>query len=291
MDKVLVIGGAGFIGSHTADALSDQGFDVAIFDNHESSWLRDDQTMIVGDILNVEDVKNAVSGCKYVYQYAGIANIAESTKRPLDTVNLNIVGTTNIVQAVSDSNVKRFIYASTMYVYSPYGSFYRATKQAAESIIEVFSDQLGVQYSFLRYGSLYGPRAQNWNSLRGYIHQILTKGHIDYSGTGKERREYIHVVDAAKLSIDILDEKYINKAITLTGHQMMYSDEMIDMIFEIAGKKKKVNYGNNKSDPDHYTNTPYRFTPKTSIKLVPENYCDLGQGILEVIEDVSETIK
>ena len=67
MDKVLVIGGAGFIGSHTADALSDQGFDVTISDNHESSWLRDDQSMIIGDILNVEDVKNAVSGCRYVY--------------------------------------------------------------------------------------------------------------------------------------------------------------------------------------------------------------------------------
>jgi UDP-glucose 4-epimerase len=247
--------------------------------------------MRIGDILSAEEVKHAVSGCKYVYHFAGIADIAESTKRPIDTVNLNVVGTTNIVQAVSDSDVKRFIYASTMYVYSPYGSFYRATKQAAESIIEVFSDQLGVQYTFLRYGSLYGPRAQNWNGLRKYIQQILTKGYIDYSGTGKERREYIHVVDAAKLSVEILDEKYINKAITLTGHQMMYSDEMMDMIFEIAGKKKKVNYTNREGDPDHYTNTPYRFTPKSAIKLVPEDYCDLGQGILEVIEDVSETNK
>tara|TARA_B100001013_G_C24589443_1_gene434147 strand:- start:315 stop:1187 length:873 start_codon:yes stop_codon:yes gene_type:complete len=290
MDKVVVIGGAGFVGSHTADALSEKGFQVVIYDSKESPRLRKDQDMIIGDVLDANQMRKAISGSKYVYHFAGIADIAEANKRPLDTVHLNVMGTGNAVQAALDFGVNRFIFASTMYVYSPYGSFYRATKQAAETIIETYSEQFGLEYSFLRYGSLYGPRAQEWNGLRGYVEQVVKKGSVKYRGTGEERREYIHVVDAAKLSVDILKKKYTNKAITVTGHQVLYSNELIDLIFEIAGKKKEVSYTDHHVGSDHYLNTPYRFTPKSAIKLAPEEFFDLGQGILEVIEEVSGEI-
>lgn len=292
MDKVVVIGGSGFIGSHTADVLSKKGFQVVIFDCTESPWLRDDQEMIIGDILDADQVRNAVSGSKYVYHFAGIADISESIKRPFDTININVIGTTNVVQAAIDTNVSRFIFASTMYVYSPYGSFYRATKQASEAIIEVFSEQFDIEYSFLRYGSLYGPRAQEWNGLRGHVEQIIKHGELEYSGTGKERREYIHIEDAARLSVDILDSKYKNKAIIVTGQQILYSNELIDLIFDIAGKgRKKVKYLGDAIGPDHYINTPYRFSPKTAIRLMPEEFHDLGQGILELIEEISRESK
>ena len=288
MEKVVVIGGSGFIGSHTADCLSERGYDVTIFDNIESRWLRSDQEMIIGDILDADQLEEVISGSNYVYHFAGIADIAESKEKPLETIKLNGLGTMNAVQASLNTKVKRFVLASTMYVYSPFGSFYRATKQASESIIEVFSDELGLEYAFLRYGSLYGPRAQPWNGLRRYVEQVATNGSLDYRGTGKERREYIHVIDAAKLSVDILDEKYANSAITVTGHQALYSDELIDLIFEISGKEKKVNYIKRDISPDHYLNTPYRFSPKTAIKLVPDEFYDLGQGVLEIMEEVSK---
>ncbi|MDC3240687.1 NAD(P)-dependent oxidoreductase [Gammaproteobacteria bacterium] len=288
MEKVVVIGGSGFIGSHTADSLSDAGYKVTIFDNKESEWIREDQEMIVGDILQEDEINEAIRGSKFVYHFAGIADIAESKVNPLQTVKLNVLGTMNAVQASVNSGIKRFVLASTMYVYSPYGSFYRATKQASESIIEVFSDELGLDYSFLRYGSLYGPRSQSWNGLRRYVEQVYKEGVLDYRGTGKERREYIHVLDAAKLSVDILDEKYANTAITVTGHQALYSDELIDLIFEISGKEKNVNYIDSNISPDHYLNTPYRFSPKTAIKLVPDKFYDLGQGVLEVMEEISK---
>ena len=291
MDKVVVMGGAGFVGSHIADVLSEKGFQVVIFDNRESQWLREDQEMIIGDILDADQVRNAVSGSKYVYHFAGIADISEATKRPLDTINLNVIGTTNAIQAAIDSNVCRFIFASTMYVYSSYGSFYRATKQASETLIEVFSEQFDIEYSLLRYGSLYGPRAQKWNGLKGHVEQIIKYGEIEYSGTGQERREYIHVKDAARLSVEILDSQFKNKAITITGQQVLHSEELIDLIFEISGKSKKVNYLGDNIGPDHYLTTPYRFTPKTSIRLVPDAFHDLGQGILELIEEISDESK
>ena len=286
MDKVVVIGGAGFMGSHTADILSERGFKVTIFDNKVSSWLRADQEMIVGDILDRDSVNAVVSGAKYLYHFAGSADIDEAKERPFNTVNLNIMGTTVALEAAVKSGVERFIYASTMYVYSPYGSFYRASKQAAEIIIETYQESFDLDFTFLRYGSLYGPRSQDWNGLRRYVSQVIQEGKLDYRGTGKERREYIHVHDAARLSVDILDEIHKNKAITVTGHQVLNSEELIDLIFEITGIDKNVVFSQDNFSQDHYVMTPYRYTPKQAKKLMPDEFIDLGQGVLEIIEDI-----
>jgi UDP-glucose 4-epimerase len=286
MDKVVVIGGAGFMGSHTADILSERGFKVTIFDNKVSSWLRADQEMIVGDILDRDSVNAVVSGAKYLYHFAGSADIDEAKERPFNTIHLNIMGTTVALEAAVKSGVERFIYASTMYVYSPYGSFYRASKQAAEIIIETYQESFDLDFTFLRYGSLYGPRSQDWNGLRRYVSQVIQEGKLDYRGTGKERREYIHVRDAARLSVDILDEIHKNKAITVTGHQVLNSEELIDLIFEIAGIDKNVVFSQDNFSQDHYVMTPYRYTPKQAKKLMPDEFIDLGQGVLEIIEDI-----
>jgi UDP-glucose 4-epimerase len=233
--KVLVVGGSGFIGSHTADALSDNNYEVTIFDHTSSLWLRDDQKMIIGNILDKESIDKALIGIDYVFHFAAIADLSESKNNPLDSINLNIMGTANLIQASVEAGVERFVYASTMYVYSPYGSFYRATKQSCEILIEEYCRSFpSIEYTFLRYGSLYGPRAQKWNGLRGYIEQIISTKKIDYWGSGKEKREYIHVKDAANLSIVILDKNYKNSAITVTGHQAMSSDELIAMILKFV---------------------------------------------------------
>jgi len=291
MDKVVVIGGAGFMGSHTADALSQKGYKVTIFDNQESPWLRDDQEMKIGDILDRDAVNEVVQGAKIVYHYAGIADIGEASERPFDAINLNVMGTTVALDAAAKANVDRFVYASTMYVYSPYGSFYRASKQAAETVVEAYCEKFDLDYSLLRYGSLYGPRAQNWNGLRRFVSQIVKEGKLNYFGSGKERREYIHVLDAARLSVDILDDAHKNSAITVTGSQILNSSELIAMIFEIAGCESNVIYNGDQSVGDHYTMTPYRYTPKKAKKLVPDEFMDVGQGILELVEEIHDEIE
>jgi len=288
MDKVVVIGGSGFLGSHTADVLSERGFAVTLYDREPSPWLRDDQNMVVGDMLDEEKISEAVSGARYVYHFAGVADIAEAAENPVNTINLNVLGAATAAMAAVNNHVERLVYASTMYVYSPFGSFYRASKQAAETVIEAFSGKYGLDYTFLRYGSLYGPRAQPWNGLRKYVEQIVKEEKLFYPGTGNERREYIYVRDAARLSVDILDKKHANSAITVTGHQVLNSNELVDMIFEISGVKPKVEYAKNPSSVDHYEMTPYRYTPKMARKLVPEEYVDIGQGILELVEEIHQ---
>ena len=114
---------------------------------------------------------------------------------------------------------------------------------------------------------------------------------MEYQGTGSERREYIHVKDAARLSVDVLDKKHKNQAITVTGNQILNSNELIEMIFEIAGVKKNVFMDSDGKTNDHYVMTPYRYTPKPAKKLVPDEFIDLGQGIVERVEEIHNEIQ
>lgn len=291
MDRVIVIGGSGFMGSHTADELSKRGYKVTIFDREKSAWLREGQDFVSGDMLDLDALAKTMEGAKYLYHFGGIADIGEARQRPFDTINQNVLGATIAMEAAVKEGVERFVYASTMYVHSPYGSFYRASKQASEIIIESYSEKFEVDYTLLRYGSLYGPRAQDWNGLRKYINQVIRSGKLEYNGTGKERREYIHVLDAARLSVDVLDNKHRNQAITVTGQQILNSNELIDLIFEITGAERNVVFLDEESNNDHYVMTPYRYRPKTAKKLVPDEFIDIGQGVYDIIEEISSEIE
>ena len=286
MKKVVVIGGSGFLGSHTADELTEREFAVTLFDQSESPWCRDDQTMFVGNMLDKAALEEALDGASVVYHFAGISDIGDAGDSPFETIQLNVLGTTTVLEIVRKLGVERIVFASTMYVYSPHGSFYRASKQAAETVIEAYHEEYGMQYTILRYGSLYGPRAQGWNGLRNYVRQIVHDKTLQYDGTGRERREYIHVRDAARLSVDILDKKYKNSAITITGTQVLKSSDLVEMIFEIAGIESDVTYKKGSRHDYHYSMTPYRYTPKQATKLVPAEFIDLGQGILQIVEEI-----
>ncbi len=291
MVKVVVTGGAGFMGSHTADELTRCGFEVVVFDLEISPWLQSNQTMALGSVLDIDSLTQAMQDASYVYHYAGIADIEESRNRPLDTLNVNALGTAMVAEAARACKVKRIIFASTMYVYSPFGSFYRASKQASETILEAYQQEYDIDFTFLRFGSLYGPRAQDWNGLRKYVRQVVDDGRIVYQGSGDEKREYIHVADAARLSVEVLEEQYRNRAITVTGSQTLTSREMMELIFEIAGQNRKIQFADSVKKGYHYNQTPYRYTPKPASKLVPREFIDLGQGILELVEELQATSK
>ena len=282
----MVIGGSGFVGSHTADELSRRGYEVTIYDRVASPWLNTNQKMIVGDYADDTTLAAAMKGMSLLYHFAGIADIGQSREQPYETFESNVMGVTKVLEAARNTGLGRFMYASTMYVYSNHGSFYRASKQAAEIIIEAYAEHFGLEFTLLRYGSLYGPRAQNWNGIRRFASQIIREGKLDYSGDGSEMREYIHVQDAARLSVDVLEAAFANRAITITGQQLIRVDDLISVLFEIAGRPREVSYHGENSAPDHYGHTPYRYTPKAAKKLVPQEFVDLGQGLLDVIEEI-----
>ena len=285
-DKVVVIGGSGFLGSHLADALTEEGYAVSIFDIQPSPWLRPSQEMIVGEIHNEQELLRSITGARYVYHLAGIADIGEAARSPRSTVEQNIIGSTVVFDCCLEAKVERLLFASTLYVYSQQGSFYRVSKQAVELLIEAYNERFGLDYTILRFGSLYGPRAQPWNGLKRYVTQAVREGRVDYPGTGEERREYIYVKDAARLSVDALAKDYANQCLTLTGTQILNSRELLRMIQEILGGKVEVIFDPEQRNPEHYEMTPYRFTPKVARKIVPNVFVDIGQGILDLVGEV-----
>ena len=288
-NQVIVFGGSGFLGSHVADSLSDGGHNVTIFDQRPSPYLRSSQAMIVGDILNTNQVRTAMEGQDVVYNFAGLADLDRAADKPLETVSKNIVGTVNLLDAAVEFKVKRFVYASTIYVYSRLGGFYRCSKQATELFIEEYNNCYELEFTVLRYGSLYGPRANEGNGIRRFLYQGLTENEITYPGTGDEVREYVNVKDAARLSVDILAPKYKNQHIVITGHNSMKSREMLEMIQEMLNQKVLLKFSKTTNN-FHYTLTPYSFTPKIGSKLVSNIYTDMGQGLLECLQEISNDI-
>ncbi len=289
MDKAsaIVFGGSGFLGSHVADALADAGHRVRIFDRAPSPWLREGQEMVLGDLMDREAVARAAAGCDYVYNFAGIADIDEARNRPRDTALLNIVGNVHALEAAHSGGAKRFVFASTVYVYSESGSFYRASKQAAERFVETYQERYGLPYSILRYGSLYGRRADERNGIYRFLKQAVEDGKVLYEGTEDSTREYIHVADAARLSVRILDAEFANRHLVLTGHERMPVKNLMRMISEMLPGGVEVRYGGRQGD-GHYVMTPYAYNPRVGHKLVANDYVDLGQGLLDCIAELHE---
>jgi Nucleoside-diphosphate-sugar epimerases len=286
--KVIIFGGSGFLGSHVADAFSTAGHSVTIFDVKESPHLKGSQRFIKGDILDYERVRKAVSGQDVVYNFAGISDIDEASKSPVRTVETNIIGNTNLLEASRIYKIKRFVFASTLYVYSNAGSFYRCSKQSCELIIEAYSNDYGLDYTILRYGSLYGLRADASNWIYSILRQALTEGRIIRHGDGQEIREYIHVEDAAKCSIEALDKSYKNKSVIITGNQPMKVCDLLVMIREIMNNKISIKYDSHKNDPLHYEISPYSFNPRMALKIFNNSYVDLGQGLMQVLSHIYE---
>ena len=287
-DKVVVIGGSGFLGSHVADTLSDEGFRVSILDAKPSPWLRPDQHMVVGDVMDAELLDKTVSGATYVYHLAGIADIMEASERPIETMQVNVMGSMAVMEACVRHKVRKLLFASTLYVYSDKGSFYRVSKQAVELALEAYQEGYGLAFTILRYGSLYGPRAQDWNGLKRFVVQAVEQGQIVYPGTGEERREYIHVADAARLSVQARGAEHDNKCLTVTGSQVMTTRQMLETLREIMGREVDLVFSTKSGGYNmfRYATTPYRYTPKLGTKIIPNEFIDLGQGLLDLIGEV-----
>jgi len=287
--RVLVCGGSGFLGSHVADALTDARYQVRIFDLIQSPYLRGGQEMVIGNLMDQRAVAKAAGGCSYIYNFAGIADIDDAGNRPVDTAAFNVVGNVHALEAARQAKAKRFIFASSVYVYSESGSFYRASKQAAERFVEAYHDRYGLSYTILRYGSLYGRRADERNGIYRLLKQALEQKRITYGGTGEALREYIHVSDAAKLSVKILEEEFANRHIILSGHERMPVKTLMKMVCEMIPGGVDLKFGDQRVDP-HYDITPYAFHPKIGHKLVANDYVDLGQGIMDCLADIHERL-
>lgn len=288
--KVVVFGGAGFLGSYVAELLTEAGHKVRIFDNRESEYLKPGQEMIVGDITDQKAVEEAVRGSDIVYNFAAIADLDVAKNKPIEVVKVNILGNTYILEAARKARVKRFVFASSVYANSRFGAFYSDSKLSSEKITETFQRQFGLPFTILRYGSLYGPaRSNHLSSVNKFVIQAIKEKKITYIGSGDEVREFIHVKDAARLSIDILSPEFENQHVLITGHQTLRSKDVLFMIKEILNSNIEIKFLNQGSK-EHYHITGYSFQPRIARKLIPNTSIDIGQGLLDLIAEVHREI-
>lgn len=229
--RILVTGGAGFIGSHLVDRLMKEGYEVAVLDNFsvgKTENIRhhlDSQSfnLVKGDIRNSEDVRKTVGDADVVFHLAAIVNVPLSVENPLLVNDVNVRGTLNLLEASLKEDIQRFIYVSTCAVYgearylpineehpimplSPYG----ISKFAAEHYCKIFHMIHGLRTVCLRFFNVYGPR-QSEGPYSGVITQFINglrrgKPPIIY-GDGEQTRDFVYVEDVVEASMLALNSQ------------------------------------------------------------------------------------
>ena len=284
--KALVTGGAGFLGRHIINQLIENGYKVIAYDLSKPESLPPNVEFVKGDVLNLEKLKKATKGCDYFFHCAAIADIETTRQKPIETMQVNVVGTANCLEAAKSANIKRFMFSSSVYASSKRGSFYRISKQAGEELCKEY-EKKGLNYTIMRYGSLYGRGTNDWNFVHKVCRDLLEKGEFIYYGSGEELREFINIEDAARESIRVAEkEEFSDKTVLITGHQRMRMKDFFELIAEIVTKDVKIQY--KKNTHEHYKITPYTFDENLPVRINMSRYIDVGEGILACLEEVNK---
>jgi len=280
--KILIIGGSGFIGSHVADVLAKYNYKVTIFDIKKPSTLLKNQKFVKGDISNIKKLTTSIKKNKIVFNFAAIADIDEAKTKPNKTLEINIKGTLNLLNICSKYKIKRFIQASSIYADSHEGGFYAISKRASEDYIQEYKKIFGLNYTILRFGSLYGERAGPTNGIQTILNNAKYKKKIVYRGSKKARRKYINVKDAALACLEVLKTKYKNKCLTIVGKKTI----RISSIFKFLSNNldiKKITFLNEKNT-SHYDIKPSQYKIRKSEVLTIKNHENFFNYIKKLIE-------
>jgi len=283
--KCLVTGGLGFLGSHLADELIKQNHSVTILDKVSPiSKLNKKIKFIKADLLNKKKTELAVRNQDIIFHYGGLSGINESMVNPLKTTEYNIIGTIRLLDLCLKYKIKRFIFASTVYVNSEQGSFYKSSKRAAEDFIEEYKKKYNLEFTILRFGTVYGLRASKENSIDKIIDVALKKKKIIYKGNKKNIREYVNVKDAAKIALKTMNKKYANKYVQITGNKKTSVVKALKIVKKELGFNSKIVF-QNKKEAGHYVNSPENLKIKKAKKINLRHSTPFNVGIREIIHN------
>ena len=152
MKEALVFGGSGFLGSHVADKLSENKYNVTIIDIKKSKYLKENQKFIQEDIKNLSTNSSLFKKCSYIFNFAGIADIDESLRNPEKTITNNILNNFKLLEITKKHNIKKYIFASSVYAGSNSGNYYSISKNCSEDYIILYSKLNSINYTILRFG-------------------------------------------------------------------------------------------------------------------------------------------
>jgi UDP-glucuronate 4-epimerase len=267
---ILVTGGAGFIGSHLCEALLKRGDRVVALDNFNRyysprrkranlSWCHTQERfeLIEGDIRDKGTLALVFERFRFdtVVHLAAMAGVRPSIENPALYAEVNVVGTTLLLEEVRKSAVPQFIFASSSSVYgnrtqgpfcetdatdnqiSPYG----ATKKAGELVCATFAHLYGIQTSCLRFFTVYGPRNRPDMANYLFINALLENKPIMQFGDGHTGRDYTYVADTVAGIMAAIDHPNRFEIVNLGNSQPVRLRELIDVMERVTGKKAHIN--------------------------------------------------
>ncbi len=258
MQKVIVTGGSGFIGSHVVDACKDAGYDVTVVDYRVSPHRQD-----VGfeniDLMDLSSVLSATRGAEHIFHLAAVSNVNYAYKYPVYTTALNVLGTANILEAARIHEGTRVYLASTVWVYngSPNGTsldentpfylngaghIYTSTKMASEMICHNYAQLYKVPFTVLRLGIPYGPRMREELLIPIFIKKALNGEPLTIAGKGNQYRNFIYVRDLADAHVKAMSKDAINQTYNLEGPRKVTVLEVAEGIRKNIGDHVKIEF-------------------------------------------------
>jgi nucleoside-diphosphate-sugar epimerase len=305
--KYLITGGAGFIGSHIARALLNQGAEVRILDNFSSGKRENlkglDVEIIEGDLRDISRVTEAVRGMGIVFHEAAFVSVPESMEKPQECFDVNITGTSILFEAARKAGVQRVVIASSAAVYGDSTAMplvedtplhqlspYAISKRVDEMYAELYTRSFGFEVAALRYFNVYGPR-QRPDSMYAaavpiFIRRMLDQKPITIFGDGGQSRDLVNVHDVVQANL--LASRHPDAPGQIfnvcTGVETRLLD-LLDILYEIFPNAPKHVHAEPRAG-DIYRSIG---TPRKAINILEfRPQVTLAEGIKEAVEEMRE---
>ena len=290
-----VIGGSGFIGSHVVDKLLEHGHQVTVFDMMGPH--KPDVRHIYLDITDLSKSCVAVAGdYDAIYLLAAISNVNDVYKNPVEAGQVNIMAVANILEASRRAGIRRVILASTVWVYemadteevdedtlldiSEIKHVYTASKVAAELYCHAYEKLYGQNFTILRYGIPYGPRARGGTVVANFVQRALNGEPLSILGDGSQYRNFIYVEDIAEGNVAALNEKATNQIYNLEGLRPITIKEIAETVKKLLGD---ITIEYKEARPGDYSGAKVSAT-KAKRELGWEPKIDFEEGMRRYIE-------
>ena len=281
--KIFITGGSGFLAKHLVEFFQKKNkFEIHVLDKKIKYKIKNVKYHKV-NILDLKKLKKVISKNSTVYHFAAISDIEQANRDHLSAIKVNIIGTVNVLEACKENQVKKIIFASSIYSMSELGGFYSSTKFSSELLIERYSKKFKLNYIIIRFGSLYGKYSDNSNTITNLVNQAWKNNMIIRNSDGKEIRNYINAVDAVKLCYNFHKSSYKNKYFNLIGTKKMTIKRVILIILKIFNLKKII-FNPKHKDDYHYKINPYTFKLRKGIFIKPKNEIKFTKGISDLVK-------
>lgn len=276
--NILVTGGAGFIGSHLVDRLLGEGHRVRVLDNLDIYYapsikkgnlkeaLKNKQCeLLEGDIRDKETVRKAMHDVDVVFHQAAQAGVRISMKEPVKTMDVNVVGTTNVFEAARAGGIKRVYFASSSSVVgnakklpttedTPYApiSPYAVSKVACEYLARTYSQSYGMSIPSFRYFTVYGPRVRPDLAVNIFFQKAMKNEDILILGDGSKSRSFTYVDDVVDSLLLALKRDCSSNVYNIGAKETITIKELAQKIIRITGSRSKITYADSvQGDVDH----------------------------------------